>query len=58
MQKGENIMATPVKKSNVVHLWRCTHCGRTSSSSVKPLMTSGGKCSKASNGLHRWVKER
>lgn len=51
-------MATPVKKSNVVHLWRCTHCGRTSNSSVKPLMTYGGKCSKAPNGMHRWVKER
>ncbi len=41
-----------------VHLWRCSKCGRTSNSSVKPGATYGGKCPKASNGMHSWQKER
>ena len=52
-------MATPVKpKTKIIHHWRCTKCLRTSDSSVKPVTTYGGKCPKAKNGLHSWVKER
>lgn len=51
-------MAISVKKTNTVHHWRCSHCGRTADSSAKPLMTYGGKCRVAANGMHRWVKER
>ena len=37
--------------------WRCSCCGRTADASVKPSMMYGGKCSKAPNGMHRWVKD-
>lgn len=49
-------MTTKVKKA--VHHWRCSRCNRTADSSVRPGMTYGGKCTKAPNGMHRWMKER
>lgn len=50
-------MTVPVKKPRQIIHWRCSCCGRTADSSVKPGMTYGGKCSKAPNGMHRWVKD-
>ncbi len=44
-------------KPTIVHKWRCSKCGRTSNSSVKPGMTYGGKCPVAKNGMHSWHKE-
>ena len=29
-------MATQVKKEKIVHHWRCSKCGRTADSSVRP----------------------
>ena len=37
--------------------WRCSHCGRTANSSVKPGSTYGGKCPDAKNGMHTWKQE-
>lgn len=51
-------MAPIIKKSNTVHHWRCTKCGRTADSSVKPVSTYGGSCRVSSSGMHVWVKER
>ena len=45
-------------RGHTVHHWRCSHCGRTADSSVRPGMTYGGKCRMAPNGMHRWIKER
>lgn len=50
-------MAMPVRKPTVVHKWRCSKCGRTANSSVKPGMTYGGKCQHSTNGMHSWRKE-
>lgn len=50
-------MTPKIKKTNTVHKWRCSKCGRTANSSVKPGMTYGGKCPQASNGMHSWSKE-
>ena len=51
-------MTMPVNKGNTVHHWKCSKCGRTSDSSMKPGLTYGGKCRDAKNGMHSWVKER
>lgn len=49
---------TTLNKPKPSHHWRCAKCGRTADSSVKPPMTYGGNCPKATNGMHRWMKER
>lgn len=54
----EDRMPAPLKKEHVTHHWRCSKCGRTADSSVRPGMTYGGKCRDAKNGMHSWVKER
>lgn len=48
----------PIQKPKISHHWRCSKCGRTADSSTKPAMTYGGSCRKATNGMHRWLKER
>ena len=50
-------MAIPVIKSRQSIHWRCTCCGRTADSAVKPGVTYGGKCNAGPNGMHRWVKD-
>ena len=50
-------MTTVKKKENKVKKWRCSKCGRTANSSVKPGMKYGGNCHSASNGMHSWIKE-
>lgn len=36
--------------------WRCSKCGRTADSSIKPNPTYGGPCHNASNKQHSWTK--
>ena len=50
-------MAPVVKKENTVKKWRCSYCNRTANSSVKPVMTYGGKCNSSPKGMHSWKKE-
>lgn len=50
-------MAPVVKKTNIAKNWRCAYCNRTANSSVKPVMTYGGKCPKSPRGMHSWRKE-
>lgn len=50
-------MAVTAKKENTIKKWRCSHCGRTANSSVKPGATYGGNCREAKNGQHTWKKE-
>lgn len=45
-----------IRSKTTIH-WRCSKCGRTADSSVKPSMTYGGRCSGAVNGMHSWRKD-
>lgn len=38
--------------------WMCQKCGRTTHTVNKPLLQSTGKCPKATNGNHSWIKAK
>ena len=44
-----------IRSAHSIH-WRCSKCGRTADSSIKPNATYGGPCHSASNGKHVWTK--
>jgi hypothetical protein len=46
-----------IRGATSIH-WRCSKCGRTADSSIKPGMTYGGRCPRATNGMHSWMKDR
>ena len=44
-----------IRSAQTIH-WRCSKCGRTADSSVKPVATYGGGCPRSTNRMHSWTK--
>ena len=55
-RKGKNMLKYLISMGAQSIHWRCTKCGRTADSSIKPGATYGGPCHSASNGKHTWTK--
>ena len=51
-------MAPIAKKPATPSRWRCQKCGRSTISVNKPLFQTTGKCPKATNGNHSWLKQK
>ena len=55
--KGEyNMAVSTKKKANVPERYVCSKCGRSIRWMTKPLAQTTGKCPKAMNGNHSWIK--
>ena len=50
-------MALPAKKQSGPARYVCQKCGRSIRWQTKPLLQTTGKCPKATNGNHSWVKQ-
>ena len=47
-----------VPKKPTISRWRCQKCGRSTMAMNKPMLQSTGKCPKAPNGNHSWLKQQ
>ena len=45
-------------KKTTISRWRCQKCGRSTMSMNKPMLQRTGKCPKATNGNHSWLKQQ